>query len=129
MNSVANKKKTMKIAMSERRPISIDPDEWPTIASAEDHDGKVYVQANNIWYIAVIEHADMRRIVYGYHESGQGGQHIGFRPTYGGFLVVPSEPLVPNESETVRAIRRVAGMIARDDLGSECIGDLPAEAI
>lgn len=120
-------KKTRKITLSERRPVTIDPNQWTVAAEAEAHDGKVYVQANTEWLIQVLEHADGRRIVYGWEERGGGGQYAGFRPTYGGFIVDAADGK-PDEAETVRAIRRVGGVIGRDDLAAECIGELPAEA-
>lgn len=120
--------KTTKITLSERRPVTIETEQWPIIARAEAHDGAVKVQANNEWVIRVREHDDGRRIVYGWHEAGNGGQYAGFRPTYGGYIVDAANGQ-PDDAETVRSIRRVAGLIARDDLGAECIGDLPAESI
>lgn len=117
--------KNIKITLSDRRPVSIDPEKWPIAASVSDHDGQVKCQANTIWYIKVRENEDGRRVVYGAKDAGDGGQHMGFRGTYGGFLIDKLES-GQNEEETIRAIRRVAGMIERDDLGAECIGDLPA---
>lgn len=120
-------KKTIRIPMSEQRPVTIDPELWPVIAEATDHDGQVKCQANNEWLLKVRKHADGRRIVYGFHDAGDGGQHIGFRATRGGFLI---DPRNKNEreidDETIRAIRRVAGLIDRADLGEDCIQDMPA---
>ncbi len=131
--------KKITITLSERAPIRIDPATWTEVASAFRHDGKVFCEANNVWGIAVREHADGRRVVYGSHTAGGGGQYRGFRPTYAGYLVPPGEafrdcgdgPLghVPDEEATIRAIRRVAGVIGDDQLGAECIADLPAEEI
>ena len=120
--------KNIKITLSDRRPVSIDPEQWPVIAEADDHDGQVKCQANNVWKIKVREHADGRRIIYGFHDAGDGGQHIGFRATYGGFMTDSRNTSNEREleEETIRSIRRVAGMIGRDDLGADCIGDLPA---
>lgn len=117
-------KKTITITLSDRAPVRIDPEAWPVIAGASDHDGQVRCQANTEWWIKVREHADGRRLVYGAKEEGNGGQHRGFRSTYPGYLL-------PGRSadETVRAIRRVAGAIERDDLGADCIADLPVEEI
>jgi hypothetical protein len=139
--------KKIKIAMSERRPLSIDPEQWPLIARADRHDGKVACQANHEWSIRVREHSDGRRIVYGYLRSGNGGTYAGWRGAEGGFLVPSSDTpryrddtlagrpvklidsYAPDESETVRAIRRVGGIIDDDRLADECIADLPAETI
>lgn len=132
-------KKLISITLSERAPVKVDPEQWPLVAMADRHDGEVRCQANNEYAIKVREHADGRRIVYGWHRAGDGGQHRGFRDTYGGFIVEPSNafrenptgdsPAVtraPDEAETVRAIRRVSGMIDDDQLGNACIADLPA---
>lgn len=132
-------KKKIAVTMSERAPLKLDPDLWPEIASAERHDGAVEVQANTKWYIRVREHQDGRRVVYGGKVAGNGGQYAGFRELRGGYLVEPGEafrdvgdgPLgkVPDEQETIRAIRRVAGIIGDDQMGADCIGDLPAEEL
>lgn len=42
--------------------------------------------------------------------------------TAGGFLVAAGD-----EAETIRAIRRIGGILGDDDLAAECIADLPAE--
>ena len=114
--------KKIKITMSERRPLSIVEDEWPLIASADWHNGQVECQANTIRRIKVREHADGRRLVYGFDRAGNGGQHAGTRNPAGGFLVAAGD-----EDETVRALRRIGGILGDDDLAAECIADLPAE--
>jgi hypothetical protein len=127
--------KKIKVTLSDASPVSIDPEQWPIIASAERHDGKVACQANTEWEIKVREHADGRRLVYGSKVAGNGGQYLGFRQVEAGYLI--GKPGLPfaNESDhqrdekTIRAIRRVAGAIDDDDLGVECIGDLPAQEI
>ena len=137
--------KSITITMSETAPIKIDPKRWPKIASASNHDGKVECQANTEWFVGVREHDDGRRVVYGWKVAGNGGQYAGFRSQHAGFLIdVPLEMdgPAPNdmsrgqrkrdeaiEEQTIRAIRRVAGVIGDEDLGSECIADLPAQEI
>jgi hypothetical protein len=100
------------------------------VASADAWDNKYRSQANHTWEIAVREHADGRRLVYCEHDSGPGGTHIGFRPIRGGYLLDQPDlgPEAMAES-TIRAIRRCAGLIDRQDLGAECIADLPAETL
>ena len=127
----------LKITMSERRPLTIVKADWPLIAHADRHDGTVKVQANHEWTIRVREHADGRRIVYGWVRAGNGGVFEGWRGSEGGFLVAPTErfrdaglgPLghVPDDEETIRAIRRMGGIVDDDRLADECIADLPAE--
>jgi hypothetical protein len=114
--------KKIEIKMSERRPLKINPEEWPTIAKAGRHDGKVACQANTVWYIRVRAHADGRRIVYGAKMAGAGGQYAGFREVRAGYLVDTDEG-------TVRAIRRVGGVIDDDQIACKCIADLPAEEV
>ncbi len=122
------KRKTVTISLSERRPVKIDCADWPVIARVDAHDGKVECQANSVWGICVREHADGRRIVYGWRERGNGGMPIGWRGSEGGFLIEPKGK-APDEDETVRAIRRVAGIVGDDGLGDECISSLPEEEI
>jgi hypothetical protein len=115
----------IKITMSERRPLSIDPKLWPVIAESSWYNGQYEFQANTIRRIKVRRHADGRTIVYGFQRAGDGGQHVGTRNPEAGFLLsAGSDP-----GETVRAIRRVAGVLDDDGLGEECIADLPAEDI
>lgn len=130
--------KKITITMSESRPLKIDPAAWPKIASASKHDGRVECEANHEWDIRVREHKDGRRIVYGAYEAGNGGVHIGFRAKHGGFIIDPktesipgenASRTVPDEEETIRAIRRVAGIIGDDAMGDECIGELPAQEL
>lgn len=135
-------KTRIRITMSETAPVNIDPEEWPVVARVFDHDGQVKCQANTEWEIQVREHRDGRRLVYGYAESGYGGKPAGWRPSYAGYLVPsrdgsmrePSDdgPLTsqhPDDTETIRAIRRVAGVIGREDMAATCIGNLPAHEI
>jgi hypothetical protein len=115
-------KKKITITMSERRPLSVVEEDWPIIARADDHDGQVECQANRVRTIRVREHEDGRRIVYGWLSAGRGGMPAGWRGASGGFLAT-------GEDETVRAIRRIGGIIGDDKLADECIADLPAEDI
>jgi hypothetical protein len=115
---------TIKITMSERRPLSIDPKLWPVIAQADWHNGQHDFQANTIRRIKVRQHADGRRIVYGI-QAGIGRQPIGTRNPEAGFLLAAGA----DEDETIRALRRVGGVIGDGALAEQCIGDLPAEEI
>jgi hypothetical protein len=114
--------KKLKITMSERRPLSIVADEWPVIARSDRHDGAVACQANHEWAIRVRQHADGRRLIYGWLTSGNGGVPAGWRGAEGGFLVAAGD-----EDETIRAIRRIGGIIDDDRMADECIASLPAE--
>jgi len=114
---------TMKVIMSERAPVTIITADWPIIAEASRHDGAVACQANNEWSIVVREHTDGRRLVYGWQVAGNGGQHAGFRPRHAGWVVDK------DDDDDVTAIRRVAGVIGDEQLGAECISDLPATVL
>ena len=122
------RKTTIRVVLSDRRPVTIVESDWDTVAHVEDHDGKIACQANTEWHIRVRGHADGRRIVYGCKIPGGGGQYASFREIRAGFIV-DAVAGRPNDDETVRAIRRVAGVIDHDDLGTEAIGALPAESI
>jgi hypothetical protein len=124
--TTTEKKKKIAVTMSERAPLKLDPELWPLIASADTHDGQVECQANREWAIKVREHEDGRRVVYGWVQRGNGGMPIGYRGASGGYLV---EAGANSGEETIRAIRRVAGIIGDDQLGDECIADLPAEEL
>jgi hypothetical protein len=112
------------IAMSERRPVEIDTDEWPVIARSDWFNGQHDFQANYVRYIVVREHADGRRIVYGSHCAGRGGVPVGWRGSSGGFIV---DATGEREDDTIHAIRRVSGIIGDTKMAAECISDLPAE--
>jgi hypothetical protein len=143
---MTTEKKTITITMSETAPVKVDPEQWPIIASAETHDGKVVYQANTEWVIEVREHADGRRLVYGSQSAGRGGQYAGYRGKDAGYLIAVDTQVEGHgspddmrrayaardkvrEEQTIRAIRRVAGVIGDEDLGAECVGDLPAQEI
>ena len=111
-------KKPVTITMSDRAPLRIDAEAWPVIASALWFDGQIEVQANKKAWIKVREHEDGRLIVYGMYTSNWQGA----RSLAGGFLL--GSPVT--EEGTVRALRRVAGVIEMPALADECIGDLPA---
>jgi len=111
------------IRMSESAPVSIDPEQWPVIAEARDHDGQQYeCQANTLRTIRVRRKSAAEYLVYGYAKAGAGGQFAGTRNPYAGYRVADLDA-------GVGAIRRVAGVLGDDHLGSECIADLPAMEI
>src|SRR5258708_31231252 len=107
---------TLTITRSERRPLKIEKDAWPVIARASRHDGGVACQGNHEWSIRVRESKDgMRRIIYGSLSEGPGGTHAGWRGAAGGYLLSRAELEADTmESETIRAIRRVGGIIDDD---------------
>jgi hypothetical protein len=139
--TTTTEKKTVKITLSERRPVRIDPEEWPVIASAKRFWGGngIACQANEEAWIKVRQHDDGRTLVYCDRDRGPGGMPIEYRGSSGGFLLPPAyvqgngpdagRSLPSETDEIIRAIRRCAGIIDSDELGDECIADLPAEEI
>ena len=121
--TTADKQRT--VTLTDRPPVKISEAAWPVIAKASDHDNQYEVQANNLWHITVREHDDGRRIVYGRKSAGPGGQRIGTRNPAAGYLLAAGA----DASETIEAIKRVATAIDRDDMGAQCIADLPAEEL
>lgn len=114
--------KTIRIAMSERRPLRVKESEWPEIAGDREWDGQHECQATRKWYIAVRQHANGRTIVYGRRTS----QWQDERDQAGGYLL---EPEAATTDEIIRAIRRVAGIIGRPEMAQIVISDLPEEEI
>lgn len=91
------------IYLSEAPPVRITPDTWPLIASFTDRDG----------FIDVRQHADGRTLVY--------GSVVTHRTARAGFLCDAGP------AHTVRAIRRVAGVLRKPQLGDGCIALLPPQ--
>ena len=120
------------ITLTDRRPITIDPDKYPVIASAKDHDGKVECQANRKWTIIVREPLDSsaRRIVYGiYDTSYQNSTSL-----RGGYVIDLDADANGDEKVldrlTIEKIKAVAAHInAPSHLADACIADMPAEEI
>lgn len=117
------------ITMSERQPITIVKGAWPVIARGEDWAGQHGFQAFDGAWIRVRQHTDGRLIVYGYAGDWDGGGRPERENRRAGFLVEAGD-------DVVRAIRRVAGILAETDMVGEemahaaarhCIADLPAE--
>ena len=133
------KKKLLTVTLTDRAPIRIDPDNWPLVADASDHDGQVRCQANNEYWIKVRQHNDGRTLVYGAHVAGDGGQYMSFRESRAGVLLTPESSHVPGAKnaegytpyyahpDIVSAIREVAENANCQQLAAECIADLPAE--
>lgn len=119
MSTAPNPIKRITITLSDAPPVRVRADEWPIVARADDHDGAVECQANHVWWILVRRHVDGRTIVYGDLDSGPGGVHAGWRGASAGYLLRDADP-----EATIRAIRRVAGVVG-EDLGDRVIADLP----
>jgi hypothetical protein len=109
----------IQISLTSRRPVSVDADDWPVIASARWFDNEHEFQAYRKARVIVREHEDGRRIVYAWTSSA----HYFERELHAGYVL--DAPV--SEPATVAAIERVAEEIDRADLGRDCIADLPAE--
>lgn len=135
MTDTTTEKKTRKIILSERRPVTITLEDWPRIAHASRFWGGSghACQANETGHIIVRQHDDGRTLVYCSRDSGPGGMPAGYRGSEGGYLLEYDAELPhagPEEQDRiVRAIRRCAGIIDAPELADECIADLPAEEI
>ncbi|HKM54629.1 MAG TPA: hypothetical protein VJY33_14555 [Isosphaeraceae bacterium] len=117
------------IPMSERRPLKIVKSEWPKVAYGSAFSGQHEFQAFDGARISVRRHADGRTVVYGYAGDWDGGGRPTRENRTAGFL------LAAGDDDVVRAIRRVAGILAEtesvgemaEEAGRYCIADLPAE--
>ena len=136
-----SEQKRMTIILTGRRPVTIDPNEWPYVALAEnrDHDSEVPCQANRTWRCGLIvrQHADGRMIVYGGIHYDSNFAHDRDYDWNGGELLS-----LEGATDVPSAIRRVhlsARLDCEDDetreklsrmwapMARECIADLPAE--
>jgi hypothetical protein len=118
------------IRMSETAPVRIDTRVWPIIAEADAWDrGKGTLEtASEYEVIRVREHSDGRRLVYGKSVSpARDNVNAGFLVEVADDGTVLAWQQV--EKETVRAIRRVAGILKRESLAVECISALPARVL
>lgn len=124
MTTTTTETKKITITMSERRPLSIVKADWPSVTYGEHFDFQSF---DGVW-VRVRQHSDGRAVVYGYAGDWRGGGRPGREDRRAGFLVEAG-------GDIVRAIRRVAGILAETDNVGEmahvaarrCIADLPAE--
>ena len=125
--------KTRIVTLTDRPPVKIVDADWPMLASAKWHDGKVECEANRSCWIKVRQHADGRTLVYGGRESC----FLNERDLRGGELLTPAGEgaLTPDDGRTVEsaeivaAIRRVAATVRAEEIAADCIADLPAEVL
>jgi hypothetical protein len=120
----------IKIPMSEQRPITIVKADWPRVAWGEEYSGQHDFQAFDGVFIAVRQHTDGRTVVYGEAGDWKGGGRPERENRSAGYLLA-------KDDDVVRAIRRVAGVLADTDHIGEmahaaarrCIANLPGEEI
>lgn len=113
------------ITLTNRPPVSIDEEQWGTIAVARDYDNQHECQANTLWTIRVRQHDDGRAIVYATKAAGPGGKSASFRPSKAGELL----PADCTTADICESIRRVGEAADCCDLVDECIADMPAEEL
>ncbi len=125
------------ITLTGRPPVTIDEENWPVIAEAQDDwwDGKVECQSNrwSDWTIRVRQHADGRSIIYATYSYRTNWQNARGYAAKRGRLIAASDDICA-------AIRAVCDEMASaeaegDDAGrwaaleADCIADLPAEKL
>ena len=112
------------ITLTSRPPVTITEEDWPEIASAKWHDGKVECEAIRSKWIKVRQHTDGRILVYG----GYSSTYANARDLRGGELLIPIKQKIDG-SRIVAAINRVAVTVRCEEIAQECVADLPAEVI
>lgn len=143
---MANENPKLTITLTGRAPVTINKDDWPVIASADEKewDNHYESQANRTakWKLTVRQHADGRTIVYGVHSFSSQFQSEHGRDVRGGELIQVKDAdadCVGDADLIIAAIQRVAtdlelrmpdgdkwsrGVFPR--LAHECTADLPA---
>lgn len=126
--------KKITIALSDARPVKIDPAAWPVIAKDAWHSGEYAFQSFDSAWIKVRQHSDGRTLVYGFAGDGAGGSRPNRADISAGYLIPAGD-----DDGVIRAIRRVAGALTACDCGpssADCdalaisvIGDLPSVEI
>lgn len=142
--------KTRTITLTDRAPVKIREDEWPTIASAkgDSYAGNDYGRRQQAlaqgecdeYSLRVRQHADGRTLVYAvldaaiseWHQPACGESHKGgelLTPSGDGELRPDDGRVVP-DVEIASAIRRVGSDCGiPESVIRECVADLPAEEI
>ena len=114
--------KKLTIALTGRRPVNVDADEWPVVANATDCDSHVESQANRRWMLAVRQcqrEGDDRCLVYGKYDT----QWRNESDLRGG-------EIVDSIDDAPEALRRVAEYLNFNPrLADDCTADLPADEI
>ena len=114
--------KKLTVTLTDRRPVTIDVDTWPTIGKAKDWDNQHECQANRTWILTVRQcqtEGDDRCLVYGVYDTAFQGES-GLR---GG-------ELVDSLDDVPVAVKRVAEYLGFESrLADECIADLPADEL
>ena len=109
----------IKVCLTDARPVNINPNNWPVIATARDWEGQYEFQSFRKWSITVRQKGDAY-LVYGWktsaYECDDNVSH-GFRAT---------------AKDLIQRIKDVANLIEphnAESLAQTCINDLPEEEI
>lgn len=128
------------ITLTARPPVTINEDNWPTIAEARDsgHDGQVECQANrkSKWWIRARQHNDGRAIVYAGYSYTSNWQNARNYDAKRGLLL----PADCTPQDICNAIEEVCADISQAEhdgedanrwptLAADCIADMPAEEL
>lgn len=130
-------KKLTRITLTDRRPVSVDPEEWPVIAAA---DGDSYASRDysrhqqalgqgelDRYRLRVRQHADGRTIIYGVFDAATAW--TGSEDRAGGRLLEPTRA-GGDSAAIVQAILAVgADCRLPESVIRECVGDLPEEEL
>lgn len=128
--------KKLTITLTDARPVTILPSNWPVIAEGSwaDHDNQYEFQANRRWtaWIKVRQHADGRVIVYGCYSYSTQYQNESDATYRDGQRVEAGA----DDTALIAAIRAVGDRLAErsghacwSDVIAECIAALPAEEL
>ena len=114
--------KKLTVALTDRRPVAVDVDEWPVVAKATACNSHVESQASRRWMLAVRQcqrDGDDRCLVYGKYDT----QFQNESDLRGG-------EIVDSIDDAPEALRRVAEYLDFNHrLADDCIANLPADEI
>lgn len=121
---------TRTITLFDRRPVTIDEDNWPVIAQTSETDRPdVPAEWNREWILKIRREQPgtgsfartARHLVYGVYKSRWGKEP----DRRGGYLIESN-----NEAHVVQAVWDTVERLGFDKrLGDEVIGDMPAEVL
>lgn len=130
---MSNPNQSRRITLTDQGPIVILEGQWPIVARSTDGD------TEEQWGIFVRQHADGRRLVYGFRKPDRTRTDTDPLETIRAGWLVPSLGWDheagatlrgnPDNTGTVAAIRRVAAAIRDSALGESVTDDLPPQPL
>lgn len=122
------------ITLTDRRPITIDEDEWPFIVQLErpyEADARPACKPRpaRLIKLKMRQHADGRVIVYGIEQRDRGdlGNPVGYYVA--DYSREDKAHVAPSDQAIVVAIKQVAHELDAPELAPLAIAELPAERI